>query len=84
MNFTFYLNQILNQAALQLLKAAGSAKSLGISWRNGCRKNNFYPCSLPTLGVTSAIGSPTYSIINEYTSSPAGHDLSYGLVPVKR
>jgi tRNA threonylcarbamoyladenosine biosynthesis protein TsaE len=38
----------------------------------GAGKTTFIHALCELLGVTSAIGSPTYSIINEYNSSAAG------------
>lgn len=70
MNLNFTLTDI-NQAALQLLKAAGSAKVWALHGDMGAGKTTFVHALCQQLGVTSATSSPTYSIINHY-SSPAG------------
>ena len=59
-------------AAQQVYKAAGDRKVWALHGDMGAGKTTFIHALCDSLGVTSAVGSPTYSIINEYKSSSAG------------
>ena len=56
----------LERAAAQFLGYAGSARVFAISGMMGAGKTTFISAACRSLGVTGTIGSPTFSIINEY------------------
>jgi tRNA threonylcarbamoyladenosine biosynthesis protein TsaE len=58
--------------AMQAYEAAGERKVWALYGEMGAGKTTFIHALCENLGVTSAIGSPTYSIINEYKSASAG------------
>lgn len=68
MVFTFTLAEI-KQTAAEILKAADGKKVWALHGEMGAGKTTFIHALCDILGVTSATGSPTYSIINEYKSS---------------
>ena len=71
MNITYALTDI--KAAAESLWHAGKAyKVWAFHAEMGAGKTTFIHALCEILGVTSAIGSPTYSIINEYKSTEAG------------
>lgn len=65
MIFTFTLAEIIQEAA-KIYKAANGKKVWAIHGEMGAGKTTFIHALCQHLGVSSAIGSPTYSIINEY------------------
>ncbi|HSB93599.1 MAG TPA: tRNA (adenosine(37)-N6)-threonylcarbamoyltransferase complex ATPase subunit type 1 TsaE, partial [Flavitalea sp.] len=56
----------LEQAAGQFLRLAGNARVFAVSGQMGAGKTTFITAVCRSLGVTGTIGSPTFSIINEY------------------
>ncbi len=71
MNLTFTLPQI-KEAAEKVFTNASSTKVWAIHGEMGAGKTTFIHALCENLQVTSAIGSPTYSIINEYKSEKVG------------
>ncbi len=67
MNYTFRLAEI-GQVASKVFAAADGKKVWALHGQMGAGKTTFIHAVCENLGVTSAVGSPTYSIINEYTS----------------
>jgi tRNA threonylcarbamoyladenosine biosynthesis protein TsaE len=67
----FTLNNILYVAA-QVYEAAAGRKVWALHGEMGAGKTTFIHALCEHLGVTSTVGSPTYSIINEYKSSKEG------------
>ena len=68
MDFTFTLSEI-KETTQKVLEAAGQRKVWAFHGEMGAGKTTFIHALCESLGVTTAIGSPTYSIINEYHSS---------------
>ena len=56
----------LERVAAQFLEYVGSARVFAISGMMGAGKTTFISAACRSLGVTGSIGSPTFSIINEY------------------
>lgn len=71
MTLSFTLTEI-KQAAKQVFEFGNDKKVWAIHGEMGAGKTTFIHALCEYLGVTSAIGSPTYSIINEYKSEKAG------------
>ena len=71
MTVDFTLEDI-KAVATQVYEAAGDRKVWALWGEMGAGKTTFIHALCENLGVTSAIGSPTYSIINEYKSACAG------------
>ena len=71
MTLSFTLTQI-KEAAEQVFEFGKDKKVWAIHGEMGAGKTTFIHALCEYLGVTSAIGSPTYSIINEYKSEKAG------------
>jgi tRNA threonylcarbamoyladenosine biosynthesis protein TsaE len=71
MIISFTLSEI-NAAAQKIFAAGKEQKVWAIHGEMGAGKTTFIHALCENLGVTSAIGSPTYSIINEYESKSAG------------
>lgn len=71
MSLSFTLGQI-KIAAEQVFDYGKDKKVWAIHGEMGAGKTTFIHALCEYLGVTSAIGSPTYSIINEYKSGKAG------------
>lgn len=71
MTLSFTLNEI-RQAAKKVFAFGCGKKVWAIHGQMGAGKTTFIHALCETLGVSSAIGSPTYSIINEYKSEKAG------------
>jgi tRNA threonylcarbamoyladenosine biosynthesis protein TsaE len=67
MTLSFSLPQI-KQAAKQVFDFASEKKVWALHGEMGAGKTTFIHALCEHLGVTSAIGSPTYSIVNEYKS----------------
>jgi tRNA threonylcarbamoyladenosine biosynthesis protein TsaE len=59
----------LDKAAAQFLEATNGARIFAISGNMGAGKTTFITAVCRVLGATGTIGSPTFSIINEYSSS---------------
>lgn len=68
MDFTYQLENI-KQAANKVLESSSGKKVWAIHGEMGAGKTTFIHALCENLGVSSAIGSPTYSIINEYESN---------------
>ena len=73
MQFTFTQAQ-LPQAAAWLAQQLGNRKILALYGPMGAGKTTLLAQLCLYWGVNDAVGSPTYSLINEYTDS-AGHTL---------
>ena len=71
MHLTFNLNTI-KPAAEALCQYAKQYKVWAFYGDMGTGKTTFIHALCEVLGVTSATGSPTYAIINEYESTKAG------------
>lgn len=71
MNLTFTQPQI-KEAAEKVFIKGSSTKVWAIHGEMGAGKTTFIHALCENLQVTSAIGSPTYSIINEYKSEKVG------------
>ena len=71
MNFTFTLDDI-KQTADKIFHESLNRKVWAIHGDMGVGKTTFIHALCENLGVHSAIGSPTYSIINEYKSDETG------------
>ena len=71
MEITFTLSEI-NKAASDIFAIAKDKKVWALHGEMGAGKTTFIHALCEYLGVKSAIGSPTYSIINEYQSSKVG------------
>jgi tRNA threonylcarbamoyladenosine biosynthesis protein TsaE len=68
---TYTLSDI-KQAAGELWREHQHKKVWAFHGEMGSGKTTFIHALCEVLGVSSAIGSPTYSIINEYASTEAG------------
>lgn len=68
MNFTYTLEEI-KKTAEEILAYSKGVKVWAIHGEMGSGKTTFIHALCEILGVSSAIGSPTYSIINEYKSN---------------
>ena len=71
MTLSFTLPEI-KKAAQQVFDYGRDKKVWAVHGEMGAGKTTFIHALCEHLGVTSAIGSPTYSIINEYKSEKAG------------
>ncbi|GEO11723.1 tRNA (adenosine(37)-N6)-threonylcarbamoyltransferase complex ATPase subunit type 1 TsaE [Segetibacter aerophilus] len=71
MTLLFTLAEI-KQAAEKVFESAKEKKVWAIHGEMGAGKTTFIHAICENLEVVSAIGSPTYSIINEYKSEKAG------------
>ena len=71
MNITYTLSDI-KTATDKVWQAGRDNKVWAFHAEMGGGKTTFIHTLCEMLGVTSAIGSPTYSIINEYRSTEAG------------
>jgi tRNA threonylcarbamoyladenosine biosynthesis protein TsaE len=67
-----YSIQDIKAAAQQLWQLHQHSQVWAFHGEMGAGKTTFIHALCEVLGVTSAIGSPTYSIINEYESTSAG------------
>lgn len=70
MEWTYTLNE-LPDVARSFLSALGDARLIALHGPMGAGKTTFVHALCDVLKVTSPVGSPTFSIINEY-SSPGG------------
>ena len=62
----------IKQVAAKVYAAAEGSKVWALHGEMGAGKTTFIHALCDNLGVTSAIGSPTYAIINEYQSTGIG------------
>lgn len=69
--FSFHLSEI-KQTAAQVWKKYSQYKIWAFHAAMGSGKTTFIHALCDVLQVTSAVGSPTFAIINEYTSPVAG------------
>ena len=76
MDVNFSLENI-NEAAATFLEAIGTKKVIALHGQMGAGKTTFVHAISDALGVQAAVSSPTFSIINEYTS--ANGDIIYHL-----
>ena len=65
MDLIFTLDQI-NTAAGQFLQIAGDRKVIAFHGEMGAGKTTFIHALCDVKGVKEAVGSPTFSIVNEY------------------
>ena len=75
MDFFFSLDKI-DTAARTFLNAIGERKVIALHGQMGAGKTTFVHAVCDALGVRDAVSSPTFSIINEYTTeanSPLFH-----------
>ena len=68
----FFTLAEINKTAEEIFDLGKDRKVWAIHAEMGAGKTTFIHALCKHLGVTSAIGSPTYSIINEYNSEKAG------------
>lgn len=70
-NIRFALGEI-REAARQFLDRIGSHQVIALHGPMGAGKTTFVHACCDLLQVEDAVGSPTYSIVNEYVSPTAG------------
>ncbi len=68
MEVNFKLNSI-DEAALQLLKAAAGKTVFAFYGQMGAGKTTFINALCKVMGVNNGVSSPTFSIINQYVSA---------------
>jgi tRNA threonylcarbamoyladenosine biosynthesis protein TsaE len=73
MEWTYRLNQI-RQTATQLWKVAGDVKVFAIHGAMGAGKTTFVHALCDVKKVKDTVGSPTFSIINEYVYIENGQE----------
>lgn len=71
MEWTYDLAAIRSVAA-QFLEQAGSSGVFALHGAMGAGKTSFVHAVCDVLGVKDAVGSPTFSLINEYSCSANG------------
>ena len=59
----------INEAALRLMEEAGDRKVIAFHGEMGAGKTTFIHALCETLQVKDVVGSPTFSIINEYNTN---------------
>jgi tRNA threonylcarbamoyladenosine biosynthesis protein TsaE len=67
MELVYSLNNI-SEAANEVLETAGGGKVIAFEGEMGAGKTTLIQAMCRKLGVTGVMGSPTFSIINEYGS----------------
>lgn len=68
MDVNFSLKNI-NEAAKTFLETIGEKKVIALHGQMGAGKTTFVHSICDVLGVSAAVSSPTFSIINEYSSA---------------
>jgi tRNA threonylcarbamoyladenosine biosynthesis protein TsaE len=68
MEFSYRLENI-DQAAAEVLKVVGKGSVITFSGEMGAGKTTFIQSICRHMGVKGGMGSPTFSIINEYESA---------------
>ena len=68
MKFEFALQNI-NDAVAFFLKAIGPKKNIALHGQMGAGKTTFVHAVCKSLGVIDEVSSPTFSIINQYTTA---------------
>jgi len=68
MDISFELDQI-HEAAKRFIDAFSDKKVIALHGEMGAGKTTFVHAVCDELGVQGAVGSPTFSIINEYTTA---------------
>lgn len=68
MDIVFKLDKI-EEAALQLVHIAGAKKIVAMHGQMGAGKTTLVHAVCNVLGVKDMVSSPTFSIINEYTTA---------------
>jgi tRNA threonylcarbamoyladenosine biosynthesis protein TsaE len=63
---SYYRLADIHKTAAEFLQAAGDHKVLAFHGEMGAGKTTFIKAICQELGVTGAVSSPTYSIINQY------------------
>jgi len=71
---TITINSIesIDQAARQFVDAIGGGKVFAFYGKMGAGKTTFIKAVCEQLGVEDVITSPTFAIVNEYTSATSG------------
>ncbi|MDE6680764.1 MAG: tRNA (adenosine(37)-N6)-threonylcarbamoyltransferase complex ATPase subunit type 1 TsaE [Muribaculaceae bacterium] len=72
--------QALPEAAAAFVKAIGSRRHFAFEAPMGAGKTTFISEVCRQLGVTDDIGSPTFSIINEYHADGAGSSATHPVI----
>ena len=62
----------INEAAKQFIKNMGDGKVFAFYGKMGAGKTTFVKAVCECLGVEDVITSPTFAIVNEYTSATTG------------
>ncbi len=68
MEFQFTLQNI-NDVVAFFLKAIGQKKNIALHGQMGAGKTTFVHALCKSLGVINEVSSPTFSIINQYTTA---------------
>jgi tRNA threonylcarbamoyladenosine biosynthesis protein TsaE len=66
---SFYRLEDIDTTAAEFLQNAGSHRVLAFHGEMGAGKTTFIKAICKQLGVTGAVSSPTYSIINQYAAA---------------
>ncbi len=66
---SYYRLENIHEAAAEFLQAAGQHRVLAFHGQMGAGKTTFIKAICQELGVTGAVSSPTYSIINQYKAA---------------
>ncbi len=82
MEIIFSLDEI-NQAATQFLKSIAQKKVIALHGQMGSGKTTFVQAVCILLHVNSNINSPTFSIINEYTTTEGNNIYHIDLYRIK-
>lgn len=68
MRWTYSLEE-LPQVSKEIIKMLDDVRVVALSGEMGAGKTTFIHAVCDALGVTSVVGSPTFSIINEYSTA---------------
>ena len=74
----------LDRAAGEFLEKGGGAKLLAFYGQMGAGKTTFIKAVCSQLGVEDEVTSPTFAIVNEYTSPVAGTIYHFDFYRVKK